>query len=200
MKQKYLYLCFIIFIAGVFNSAYSQTIEVRSMNSFSTADPPSSISVQIMEPLEVNSDEFLEAGFKLNGDLYDVVSPKRLKRDADFSFRPITYIDNDGKRHDITTDITASYTEPLDKGKVAKNAALSIGNFFFKGLKAGASAIAGAVKNEQGNRMKSAGVSLYEASPVSYVEKGEDIVIKKDDIFYLKFKNPKKNDTIDDEE
>ena len=191
MKQKYFYLGFIIFLLGCFTAVYAQTIEVRSFDDFSTANPPSSISIELLEPLSLSEDKILDIGTKVDGELFDVVSPKRLKRDAGFSFKPKLYYDEDGKTHIIYNNITASYTEPIDKGKVAKSAVLGVGNFFVKGIKTGVTVVEGAVKNEQGNRLKSAGVSLYESSPVSYVEKGEEIEIKKEESFFLKFRSNK---------
>ena len=49
-------------------------------------------------------------------------------------------------------------------------------------------AVEGAVKNESDNRFKSSVQSVYEHSPLSYVEKGQDIEINVHDVFGLKFK------------
>ena len=65
---------------------------------------------------------------------------------------------------------------------------LSVGNHFVKGISLGYHAVEGAVKNEEGNRFKSSAVSVYESTPFSYVEKGEEIVIPKNNIFILNFK------------
>ena len=124
MWQKNIFTGFIILISCMYTQAYAQTIEVYSLNKFSTDNPPKSISIKLLEPLEISESEVYKAGVIMKGDLFDVVSPKRLKRDADFSFKPVSYIDLDGKTYQITSNITASYTEPIDKGQVAKNAAL----------------------------------------------------------------------------
>ena len=52
----------------------------------------------------------------------------------------------------------------------------------------GYNAVEGAVKNEQDNRFKSSVTSVYENSPVSYVEKGNEIEISKNQVFLLNFK------------
>lgn len=52
----------------------------------------------------------------------------------------------------------------------------------------GYSAVEGAVKNEKDNRFKSSVNAVYEDSPFSYVEKGGEIIIKKDQNFFLNFK------------
>lgn len=192
MRQKFLYLSFLIVLSCMFNKAYAQKIEVSSLNDFSTAEPPKAISVKLIEPLEIKDSQFLDAGIVLNGDLIDVISPKRLKRDAGFSFKPVTYTDLDGKTYNLDLNITASYTKPVDKGNLAKNAALGVGNYFVKGLSMGVAAVKGAVKNEEGNRLKSSAVSVYESSPFSYAEKGEDLYIKTNQNFFLKFPSPDK--------
>ena len=177
--------------------AYSKTIEVLSLNQFSTANPPASIKIQLLEPVELNETTELAEGTIIQGNLVDVVSPKRLKRDATFSFIPTSYRNADGRAKIIHEEIVAKYSKPIDKKKIAKSAALSVGGFFIKGLKTGVAAVEGAVKNEEGNVVKSTAVSVYKASPAAYVEKGKDIVIENNQIFYLKFPNVKDNE--DDE-
>ena len=96
--------------------------------------------------------------------------------------------------HTVNSHIVASYSKPIDKGGLAKNAALGVGSFFVKGLSVGVAAVSGAVKNEEGNRVKSSAVSAYESSPLSLVEKGEDLNIEENMHFFLKFKE--KSDKI----
>ena len=192
MKQKFLYLCFSILLSGMFCQTYAQTVEVVSLSDFSTDNPPASISVSLSEPLELKNNMIINSGCTLKGDLIDVVSPKRLKRDASFSFKLKSYVDEKGKTHYVKNDVVASYTVPVDKGELAKNAAVGVGNYFVKGLSMGVAAVEGAVKNEEDNRLKSSVVSVYEASPLSLAKKGEDLDIKKDEVFFLKFPNPNK--------
>lgn len=187
MWQKYFYLGFLLILSGMFTQTYAKTIEVVSLSDFSTANPPASITVKLMEPLELTSDTTLKAGVTVYGNLVDVVSPRRLKRGASFSFRPKSYTESDGKTHNITTDIVASYSLPIDKGNLAKSAALGVGNYFVKGLSVGVAAVEGAVNNNEDNRFKSSVVSAYESSPLSYIQKGSDLEVKKSQSFYLKF-------------
>lgn len=195
MRQKFSYFVFLVLLSGMFTQTFAQTVVVESLSDFSTANPPTSITVKLIEPLELANEFQLNAGVIMQGDLVDVTSPKRLKRDANFSFKPKSYTDKDGE-HKITQDVTASYTEPVDKGNLAKNAALGVGSFFVKGLSIGYAAVEGAVKNEEDNRFKSSITSAYESSPFSYANKGEDLEIKKSQYFYLKF--PNLNKTKDD--
>ena len=191
MKQKFLYLVFILSIIAC-SPVYAQTVGVKSLSDFSTANPPKTISVQLLEPVEIKKDKFVGEGVVLNGNLVDVDSPKRLKRDANFSFEPKTYTDLEGKTHKVKANIKASYTEPIDKKNLAKKAATSAGNLFVKGFSMGVAAVEGAVKNESGNRFKSSVSSVYEVSPFSYAKKGEDLDVKAGQIFFLKFPSYKK--------
>ena len=201
MWQKFLYSVFFIIIAGVCTQVYAKTVEVSALSPISTANPSESVSVKILEPVELQQGQIIEAGSTLTGQLVDVKSPKRLKRDAGFSIKPKSYVSLDGVKHDLNLNIKASYTKPLDKGEVAKNAALGVGNYFVKGLSMGVAAVQGAVKNEEGGRVKSSVVSAYEASPLSYAEKGEDLDIQSGQHFYLKFPDVKadKNKSDDGE-
>lgn len=194
MWQKFFCLCFLLLSGVMFSQTYAQTVEVESLSSFSTANPPASISVKLSEPLELTQDLTLDSGTVIKGNLIDVVSPKRLKRNASFSFKPVKYTDTKGKTGKIPSGILASYTTPTDKKKLAKNAALGVGSYFVKGLSVGAAAIEGAVKNQEDNRFKSSAVAAYESSPLSYVEKGQDIEIKEAQIFYLKFYQKRNKD------
>jgi len=187
IKQKFLYSVLLLIITGMFAQVCAKTVVVSSLDDFSTSNPPMSVSVKLLEPLELSSDLVLSAGDKLTGNLTDIVSPKRLKRNAKFSFEPVSYTDSNGIEHKFQLNIKASYTTTIDKKEVAKNAALGVGNYFVKGLSMGVAAVEGAVENEEGNRFKSSAVSVYESSPFSYVEKGQDICIKEGQSFYLKF-------------
>ena len=52
----------------------------------------------------------------------------------------------------------------------------------------GVALVEGTVKNEQGNRAKSAVVSVYESTPLSYANKGDELEFKKGDVFIMNFK------------
>ena len=186
-KQFLITFGFLLIIVCTFTKAYGQTVEVVSQDTFSTVSPPKTISIKLMEPLILSENNVYAAGTIMKGNLVDVISPKRLKRDADFTFEPMIYYDSNGEEQEIKTKLKASYTVPLDKGELAKNVTLGVGNYFVKGLSMGVAAVSGAIKNEEHNRIKSSATALYDASPMSYIKKGEDIYIQKEDHFFLKF-------------
>jgi len=192
--QKNLFLSFLVLIlTGVFTCVYAQTVEVEALEAFSTGNPPTSIKVKLLDNLEYSAGKIIPAGAEMEGKLVDVVSPKRLKKNATFSFQPEWYI-TDGLKHGISTIITAKYTTALNTAELAKNAALSVGNHFIKGLTMQVAAVEGAVKNEEGNPIKSGAKSMYEASPFSYTQKGQEINISENQIFLLKFPDIKLED------
>ncbi|MBD5403001.1 hypothetical protein HDR58_09455 [bacterium] len=176
----------------MFSQAYAKTVKVEALSDMSTANPPSSVILKLIDPLDLTDDIQLKTGEAIEGDIIDIISPKRLKRDARFSVKLKSYTDENGKTYSIEDNIVASYKVPTNKKDLAKNAALGVGSYFVKGLSVGVAAIEGAVKNTEDNRLKSSVVSVYESSPLSYVEKGEDIDISRNQIFYLKFPNPSK--------
>lgn len=185
----------LIFVMILLTSpAFAATIKVESLSDFSTERPLATLMVKAATDLEIDDEIMIFAGYTLKGDIVDVSSPKRLKRDASFTFVLKEYTDHNGKKHTVQKPVKGKYTTNFDYKGVAKSAALSVGNHFVKGISAGYTAVEGAVKNEEDNRLKSSAVALYESSPLSYVEKGQDIVIKKNDIFILNFKVKNEDD------
>lgn len=184
MKKILLILTLILLSHPVF----AKTIPVEALEDFSTKNPPKMMSIKVLNELNLDKELTFKEGFVVEGQIVDVSSPKRLKRSAGFSFVPLKYTNLEGETFEIKNYYPAKYTTKLNKGQVVKSAALGVGNYFVKGLSTGVAAIEGAVKNEEGNRLKSSAVSLYESSPLSYIEKGQDIEIKTGQPFLLNFK------------
>lgn len=186
MKKSFFILIGMYFMLS--QPVFAETIHVQSMEDFSTANPLSSLSVRIIDDITLDEEVTFHQGYVVKGKIIDVKEPQRLKRDASFVFVPIEYKDRNGNTFDIKGYYPAKYTTKLNKGDLAKSAALGVGNYFVKGLSAGFTAIEGAVKNEKDNRLKSSVNAVYESTPFSYVEKGNDITIEKYQNFLLNFK------------
>lgn len=194
--KKYLYsLIFTIFL--LCQPAMAKTVAVEALNEFSTENPSTKMSVKILEDLVIDDNVVFKEGTVVNGKIVDVTDPKRLKRDATFTFIPLSYVDKNDKTVTIKGYYPAKYTTKLNKGELAKNVGLGVGSFFVKGLSMGYSAVEGAVKNEQDNRFKSSVTKVYEDSPLSYVEKGGELTIEKNQTFYLNFKSKDDEDNKD---
>ena len=167
--------------------AFALNVEVEALSDFSTDNPPKMYSVKIVEPivtekLNIESESILEGKIVAK-------DAQRLKRDATFSFVPTYLITPEGRVIKVKKAYTGKYKKEIDKGKIAKSVALSAGNMAVKGFSTGFTAVEGLVKNEEGNRLKSSAVAVYESTPLSYVEKGKALQIKKGDHFYINFNN-----------
>ena len=181
MKRLILILCLLA------QPVMAKTIHVQALENFSTANPPKQYSVKVLDELVLDENITLQENDILKGKVVDIKNPKRLKRNAMFTFVP-EELKSGGKVIELKGYYPAKYTTKLNKGQIAKSAALSVGNHFVKGLSMGYNAIEGAVKNEQDNRLKSGVTNAYEESPISLVEKGEQLDIKTGDDFYFVFK------------
>lgn len=184
MKKFFVFLALLIFSSPVM----AKTIQVEALNDFSTEDPPKTLDVKVLSEIVLDEKITLSEGDVVHGQITDISNPKRLKRDASFTFVPLYYINNAKNVVHINGYFPAKYTTKLDKGGLAKSAALGVGNYFVKGLSIGYSAVEGAVKNEDDGRIKSGAKAAYESSPFSYIEKGSEIVIPKGQNFLLNFK------------
>lgn len=194
--KKNLYLLVLIF-GLLCQPVLAKTVAVEALNDFSTENPSARMSIKILEDLAIDDNVVFSEGTVVDGKVVDVTDPKRLKRDATFTFVPLSYVNKNGKTIDVKGYYPAKYTTKISKGELAKNVGLGVGNFFVKGLSLGYSAVEGAVKNEKDNRFKSSVTEVYKDSPFSYVEKGAELVIEKNQMFYLNFKSKDDEDESD---
>ena len=192
--MKKIIIAFALLI-GVTQGAFAKNVKVEAMSDFSTANPPKTWTLKVVEPVSIDDGYIVETGSLIEGNIEDVVSPKRLKRDASFVFIPTKFTEvKTGKIYSISRLISGKYSflSDVSLGSVAKQGAVFVGNKVLDGFFGpGIAIVEGAVKNEQGNRAKSAAVSLYESTPLSYANKGEDINIPQGTIFVMSFKNAK---------
>lgn len=172
---------------------FAKNIKVEAMSDFSTETPPNYWSVKVVEGFTTNGYP-VYSGSIIRGKIVNVKDPKRLKRNAAFTFVPTDYFDyNTQNWFKIEQDITAKYSPLSDVSakSVAKTGAVAAGNVLLDGLFGpGIALVEGAVKNEHGSRAKSAVVSVYESTPLSYANKGKELVIPKGQVFVMNFKLP----------
>lgn len=182
--------CWTIFLLLIILSqpVLAKPIAVEALSDFTTENPPKEMSIKLLEDIAVDDTLTIKAETIVDGNVVDVTDPKRLKRNASFTFVPTSYRDERGQVVVIKNYYPAKYTTKVNKGQLAKSAALGVGSFFVKGLSIGYSAVEGAIKNEKDNRFKSSVTEVYQDSPLSYVEKGEELVIEKGQLFFLNFR------------
>lgn len=188
MKKLLLSIAVVLFAAS---AVYAEDMKVMALNDFST-DKPSEIRVRVLQTMQLDDGIIINEGSVVTGMMIDVVPAKRLKRDATFSFMPTSFITPEKIQYTINKKYVGKFspTIEIDKAQLAKSAALSVGDFFVKGISTGFYAVQGAIKDEKGNRLVSSVHNVYENSLLSYVEKGGATCIKAESMFTFKFPDP----------
>lgn len=176
----------------VMSPAMAKNIKVEALGNFSTANPPKTWKVKVLEGFVADNGVAIHPNTVIEGDILNVKSPKRLKRNASFKFVPTTYYDPQvGTVQAVKREFEGKYssTSNLDKKELAKTGAISAGNMLIGSFVAPAvGLVEGVVSNKEGNRAKSAVVGAYERTPLSYANKGEEIEIKQGQRFTMSFK------------
>ena len=176
----------------------AKNVKVEAMSDFSTANPPDVLELKILNGFTTKSGKVVSDNTIVKGNVINVKDPKRLKGNATFSFEITDYKDPvTNSTLKIDKKIIGKYSSLTDvtpKG-VIKTGAIAAGNKIVGAyLGPSVALVEGAVKNEQGNVVKSAAVSVYESTPLSYVEKGHELEFKAGDIFVMSFKVKDSND------
>ena len=132
--------------------------------------------------------------------------PKRGKRDGNLKVKVISYEDLINKK---TIDLkdrnilgTLKHSTPKDIKDIIESASVSVAGKLLKvpGFSQAFAAAKGLVKpNEGESRLKSAGHNLYESTPLTYIEEGEDLKIEEDSIVVIKVNEKKKKETNSEE-
>lgn len=174
-------------IVLISNPAFALLASVESLENFSTKNPPKTLKVRALKDFRLTSDMKIYKDAIIEGSI-KVKPPKRLKRDATFTFIPLNYSYNEGDVHFINNKYSGKYIKPIDKKNVAKSAVLKVSNSIVPGVSAGYNLVKGAFENTEGNVAKSAAKSFYDNSPLSFLKKGNDIDIKNEEQFKIFFK------------
>ena len=190
MKKFYLILSIIILAS--FQSVMAKNVKVEAMSDFSTANPPQTWNLKIKDTFTTKAGFEVCEGSVITGKIVDVTDPKRLKRNASFRFVPVSYYDiTNGETYSVDQNIVGKYNSlgDITAGEVIEQGAIAAGNHFISAtIGPGIALVKGAVKNEEGNRAKSAAVSVYESTPLSYISKGKEMKIKEGQVFSMSFK------------
>ena len=194
MSKKIFLIIVCIFLQISACHAASQ-LRVMSMEDFRTDSPNETIDVRVIDATELGK-YTMPVNTILHSQVLQTIDPKRGKRSASFYVKPLSYTVNDtvypieeemyGKYSKVV--LTKEEVKKLPYGKMIKNGALLVGSYFVKGLSIGVSFVEGFAKNEKDNRFKSGVTNAYEESPISLVEKGNQLEILKGDEFYFVFK------------
>ena len=188
MKKVLLILSALLII----NPVMAKNVKVEALSGFSTANPSATWKLKIKEGFVMEDGTKVRANTIIEGKVIEVAGPKSLKRNATFKFVPEVYYDPiEEVTKNVKRDFEGKYSSlsEINTKYVVKKGAITAGNMLVGSFVAPAvGLVEGAVKNEKGNRAKSAVVSAYESTPLSYVSKGKDLEIKKGQVFIMSFK------------
>lgn len=189
------------FVLLSFQPVMAKNVKVEALSDFSTANPPQTWDLKIVEGFVTKSGYEAAAGSVITGNIVDVKEPKRLKRNASFRFIPVKYYDiTTNETYTVRKEIVGKYNSlgDITAGEVIEQGAVAAGNHFISAtIGPGVALVKGVVKNEEGNRAKSAVVSVYESTPLSYINKGKEMEIKKGQVFLMSFKLQDEEDCED---
>ncbi len=187
--MKKIVIGMLVFLATM-SVCFAEDMKVMALSQISTQQPEQLIRVKVLETMQLNDNLVINEGAIVEGQMVKVVSPKRLKRNASFSFLPLKYTVV-GRTYPINGGYVGKYSQniKINKEKLAKSAVLTAGDFLVKGLSYGYYAVEGAVKDEKGNVVVSSVNNVYKNSPLSYVEKGKYTVVAPNTLFSFKFPN-----------
>lgn len=192
--KKILLLLLILFCT--INLSYAKNIKVKPMTDFTTETPPEIWSLVVAEEFTTKNGFIVKEGSVIEGKIIKLKQPKRLKRNASFVFMPIRFYDGNIDKKIENFEGKFSSIHNMEKIDMAKKGAIFVGNQLIDStFGPGVALVEGAIKNKQGNRLKSAGVSLYESTPLSYANKGQHLTFKKDVIFTMSFKKLDEEET-----
>lgn len=188
MKKVILLLAAFLFIQPVM----AKNVKVEALQDFSTLNPPKTWKVKILESFVADNGIAVSKNMILEGKIESVTSAKRLKRNATFTFIPTKYYNpSEGTTRVVKRDFEGKYSSfsELDKKTIVKKGAMTAGNFLIGSfVSPTVGLVEGVVKNEEGNRAKSAVVGAYENTPLSYANKGKELEFKRGQVFTMSFK------------
>jgi len=199
MKKIVLFLTLILVVS---QPVIAKNVKVEALSDFSTANPKSLWEVKVVNGFTTKSGCEIPANSIIKGKITNVTDPKRLKRDASFNF-VVTELYNPKTDKEIAVkkSIIGKYSSLTDVTplKVIEKGAITAGDKLV-GAYIGPSValVKGVAQNEEGNRAKSAVVSVYESTPISYVSKGKELEIKQGQVFVMSFKA--KDDDLEKED
>lgn len=186
MLKKIVTLFIIIALQSNVLMAYAKKVEVKAMQPFDSLHPPKNFSVMLNEDFEYSDTKVLYKYYNLNGYIYEVIPPKRMKQSASFIFIPTSYTDFSHKTYPLT-NVVSKYTTKfaLKNFTITSAIIMAIGLVPAVVVSTGYFAVDGAIKNNDGNRLKSSATEVYDKTYLSMGEKGKNLYIYKNQDFLL---------------
>ena len=191
MKKLLLILgCFMFFLG---TSAHAKAFRVISLDNFSTENPSDSYRVQFLQSEHLKDGTVIEAGTILTGQVIKVKNAKIGKRNGYFEFIPTSYTYNHKTKEITDPKYYAKVVgyAPVDTKEIVETAAKGAVGFLFKGASQGISFVQGVANAEDGERLKSGLVKVYEDSPLAYIEEGSELQVNTGDLIVIILKKIK---------
>ncbi len=201
MKRIIILIFCVAFIPLFANAnAVINKIYAVSTNEHSTAELCSrnkQISVRTLDTYNVTKTLAVEKNSDLILEVQEYINPKRGKMNGYLKIKLLKHSipsKDDIYEDDSDKNIkgTLRLSEKKDKKELAKTVGISVTGHILKvpGFSQAVALSKGLIKpNPEQTRLQSAGHNLYKSTPLTYVEKGNDLSIEKDAIIVLHIKN-----------
>lgn len=187
MKKLILSIFLIFVTAG--SSPAASAIKVIAQDDYTTANPKNTFKVKTVSTIVFEDGYSIKDGTVITGDVIKVKNATRGKRDAYFDFYPTELKSSNQKEKVKNPNFVARVYnyEPLDKKGLVESAGKAAAGLIVTGASQGISFIQGIVTPPEGeNRLASGVKKVYKDSPLSLVEKGDELSIKEGDEIYIK--------------
>lgn len=154
------------------------------------------ISFQSIDRYEISDFDYVEKNAIVTVKIKEYIEPKRGKRNGYLKVQLMSYtIPSENNRIKDAQDLniygTLRLSTKKDKKEIAKSSGVSVAGHILKipGFSQAVAVSKGLIKpNPEQNRLQSAGTNLYESTPLTLSEYGEDIKIEEDTVVVMRLK------------
>ncbi len=189
-----MYKYFVLFLVFLFYTApvFAAGVLVQSREPFSTKFPRRYVSFKVLEDYKLKNGISFEYGSVIKGRMLEVKLPKRGKRDAYFVFMPESYtVPSKNLTKSLrykNLEAKLSGYEKLNKVKLIEKTGVYASGVVIPGVSQAYWFSKGVLKPKYGQtRVKSGVNSVYENSPISYIEQGDELVVKEGRFLKMNF-------------
>lgn len=126
--RKFIIAAFIISL-NLYSTANADILKAKALEEISTTSPKEFISVKLSRDFDLDNETKLKNGYILTGKMLDITTPGKWHKNASFTFIPTSYTDLDGKCHEITKEIKATYRQKMKPDY--KHSEITVGPWMF---------------------------------------------------------------------
>ncbi len=146
------------------------------------------INLIAIDTYKITDNIIVNKGDRVEIKILKYVQPTRGKRDGYYKIQVISANEKSLEKRLLTGNMKVA--SPKDFKSIAESAGVTVVGHILKvpGFTQAVALSKGLIKPGEEGRLKSAGKNLYESTPLTYIEKGEDFKVDKDGIVVLKLK------------